>query len=495
MNRKLILSVDQGTSGSKALIFDPAGTILARGQVPLKSFFPKPGYVEQDGTEIYRSVIDSVRLVLKNFEASGGSVEEISCCGISNQRETFLLWDKSGTPVTPAVVWQCKRSAQLCTELSGTPFEKKLNKKTGLLMDPYFSGSKVLYLYRNDQRIKNAIDKGSIYFGTVDTWLLYCLTKGKQYRTDHTNASRTMFMNLDTLDWDREILSDFGLSKLNLPVISASAGNFGMSTFEGLFREPISIAGMIGDSHAAAFGEKCYHTGTAKVTLGTGSSILLNTGERVSESPKGMVTTVCWSIPGRIDYALEGIIVSCGSTISWMKDQAGFFNTNADSDIMAESVEDNGGVYLVPAFSGLGAPWWKMNQKGLITGLTFATSASHIVRAGLESIAYQVADVINAMETESNKELIELNADGGITVSRFVMQYIADIIRKPVIIREMKEASALGAALMAGFGSGIFKTIESLDNIKYNSISYSPRSGTKALKSYREWNSILEGLD
>lgn len=495
MNRKLILSVDQGTSGSKALIFNSEGKILAQSQVPLKSTFPFPGYVEQNGMEIYRSVIDAVKLVLRKFETAGGSAEEISCCGISNQRETFLLWDKEGTPVAPAVVWQCKRSAEICTELSGTLFEEKLVKRTGLRIDPYFSGTKVLHIYRNDEQIKSAIDKGLILFGTVDTWLLFCLTEGKEYRTDHTNASRTMFMNLDTLEWDTDILSDLGLTGLILPEISTSAGNFGISTFEGLFPEPIPVTGMIGDSHAAAFGEKCYRPGTAKVTLGTGSSILLNTGERVSESTKGMVTTVCWSVPDRIDYAMEGIIVSCGSTITWMKDQAKFFNTNADSDIMAESVESNAGVYLIPAFSGLGAPWWKMNQKGLITGLTFASTAAHIVRAGLESIAYQVADVIKAMETESKKNLIELNADGGITVSKFVMQYIADIIGKPVRIKEMKEASALGAALMAGLGSGIFKSVENLEKINYDGLTYYPDRTTEALKSYREWYSILEGLD
>lgn len=494
MKDEFILSIDQGTSGTKAIIFDRTGKIIAKGNEPLKSYYPRPGYVEQDGNEIYKTVIKAVQACVAGFEAKGYRKENVISCGISNQRETFLLWERDGNPLTSAVVWQCKRSVDLTNNLLGSDLEREIIDRTGLIMDPYFSGTKVLHLYQSDNSLKSRIDKGTAFFGNIDTWLLFRLTGGTSYLTDYTNASRTMFFNLKNLQWDRELISDFGFNKLNMPEPRPSAGNFGKTDFEGVFAQKIPISSMIGDSHAAAFGEQCFDPGTAKATMGTGSSIMLNTGDTISKSTSGMVSTICWSLPDRTDYALEGIIVSCGSVITWLRDQMKLFKTSNDSNIMAENVEDNGGVYLIPAFSGLGAPWWKMKQKGIITGLTFQSTSDHIVRAGLESIAFQVTDVIKAMESDYKKPLTTLNVDGGITASSFILQLISDLLGKQVIRREMQEASALGAAMMAGIASGIYKSIEDLREITYNDANYFPRNSDRALGHYKEWISLLKEL-
>ncbi len=496
MDENVILAVDQGTSATKTVVFDTRGRILAQATQPLKSYFPQPGFVEQEPLEIYQNVLVSVKKCLDQYrEAVSHNLTKIKTCGISNQRETFLLWDHSGQPLSNAVVWQCKRSVEICSRLKKSDLEKEVNKRTGLIIDPYFSGTKIMWLYENDHRIRNAIDSGEVYFGTIDTWLLFKLTKGKSYCTDYTNASRTLFFNINDLQWDKYLLDIFNLQNLNLPQPQPSSYSYGQSDFEGLFPDKINISAMIGDSHAAAFGEGCFSSGMAKATMGTGSSILLNTGSKRIQSENGMVTTICWSMPHRVDYALEGIIVTCGATINWLRDQLGLFTENRQTQEIALSIEDTNGVYLVPAFSGLGAPHWKMDAKAAILGLNLGCDRSHIVRAALESIPYKIKDVITTMEQDSGIKLKELKVDGGVTANHFVMQFLANLLKTNVINIGLEEVSALGAACLAGLQQNIFSDIGQLKNLAAGRKQFSPNKDTKIVHtSYEGWKKAVKQL-
>lgn len=466
MKNEYILAIDQGTSGTKTVIFDSQGQIIAKATEPLMSLFLQPGFVEQNPLEIYENVLSSLKKCLKEFaETASRSLEDIVCCGISNQRETFLLWDNSGEPLCNAIVWQCKRSVDICNRLKDSALRDEVMSRTGLIIDPYFSGTKLIWLYQNDLAIKNAIEAGKAFFGTIDAWLSFKLTKGQSYFTDYTNACRTLLFNINDLQWDRHLLKAFNLNNLNLPQVQSSSYSYGKTDFAGLLSHKIDISAMVGDSHAAAFGEGCFTPGTAKATIGTGSSILLNTGDKRIQSKKGMVTTLCWSLPGRVDYALEGIIVTCGATINWLRDGLGLFVDAKETQQMALSVGNNNGVYLVPAFSGLGAPHWKMDARAAILGLTLGCDKNHIVRAALESIGYQIKDVIAAMEQDSGIKLEELKVDGGITANRFVMQFLADLLAARVVNIGMEEVSALGAAYLAGLQHGIFRNIAQLESL------------------------------
>jgi len=491
---RVILAIDQGTSGSKAVLFSPKGNILAKATVALASSYPASGYVEQDPEEIFATVLQATDYAVAAYEQLSGKREDIACCGISNQRETFLLWDADGRPLRPAVVWQCKRSVPVCARLQREGAAAELNQRTGLMVDPYFSGTKLTWIIENEPRIAAAIHRGEVLFGTVDTWLLYRLSGGTAYASDYTNASRTLFMNLDTFQWDTEMLQMLSAEGLRLPLLRSSSARFGESLFENIFEHPVPISAMIGDSHAAAFGERCLNRGTAKATLGTGSSILMNTGGKRPVSQNGMVATVCWSAGERVDYALEGIIVSCGSTITWLRDQMGLFRKNNESDSLAESVPDNGGVCLIPAFAGLGAPYWKMDQTAFISGLTFSTGKAHVVRAALESIGYQVKDVIDAMELDSGIPLARLQVDGGLTKSSFVMPHLATLLGVSVAAIELTEASAFGAALLAGLGAGIYSSIDEIAAIPYTSIDYQPQKQTGVQKEYQMWKKMVRTL-
>ena len=496
MSTEFILAVDQGTSGTKAVVFDTAGAVVAKATEPLASQFPRPGFVEQDPLEVYENARAAVRKCLTAFQATTASgLDTIVTCGISNQRETFVLWDESGTPLCNAIVWQCKRSVDICSRLRGTELESQIKQRTGLIVDPYFSGTKLLWLRENTPDLAAAIRAGRAWFGTVDTWLLYKLTGGTQYLTDHTNASRTLLFNLDALDWDRHLLTEYGLDGLKLPGVQPSSSQFGATDFDGLLPKPIPISAMIGDSHAAAFGERCFASGTAKATLGTGCSILLNTGSKKVASHAGMVTTICWSTPERIDYALEGIIVACGATIDWLRDSLGLFADSAQTAEMALSLEDNAGVYLVPAFSGLGAPHWKMDLRAAALGLTLGCNKSHIVRAALESIPYQIKDVIVAMEDESGVGLEQLNVDGGITGNEFVMRFLADLLATEVVNIGLADVSALGAALLAGLHEGVFEDIARLQQLITKTQVYAPRSDAQGVRmAYEGWKRAVQTL-
>jgi glycerol kinase len=483
-----ILAIDQGTSSTKTLIFDAQGKAIAKGSEPLKTMYIKDGFVEQDPEGIYQNVLKSVKKCLKDFKNKGFDVAGIKTCGISNQRETFVVWDKNGKPLYNAIVWQCKRSIAICERLKKQGYENEVKTKTGLIIDPYFSGTKLLWLFENTPSVRQAIPAGEAYFGTVDTWLLYKLTNGTSYFTDYTNASRTLFFNLHTLDWDRDLLKKWGLENLNLPQLKPSTADFGESTFGGIFKYYYPITSMIGDSHAAAFGEGCFSAGTAKATMGTGCSILMNIGEKPKRSENGMLTTICWSMEGRIDYAFEGAIVSCGSTIEWLKNTMGLFKNSKETEVMAKAVKDNNGVYLIPAFSGLGAPHWDMNRKASLSGLTFDCTKNHIVRAALESIPYQIKDVIVAMEQDAQLPLQQLNTDGGITSNGFIMQFLADLLGISVSKIGISDVSALGAAYLAGLKIGIYKDLEQLASFNSEKMVYLPNSlENPVLASYEGW--------
>lgn len=482
-----ILAIDQGTSSTKSLIFDENGQAVAKGSETLFTHYTDNGFVEQEPEVIYENVLASVKKCLQQFAEKGFDANEIAGIGISNQRETFVVWDKQGKPLHNAVVWQCKRSVQICEELKQQHLAETIQQKTGLVIDPYFSASKLIWLVRNNATVKEAVQKGEAYFGTVDAWLLYKFTNGKSYATDYTNASRTMFFNLHTLQWDEELINAFGLTGIQLPQLKPSSSFFGETTLNGLFSSPVPVAGMIGDSHAAAFGEGCFETGTAKATLGTGCSILMNIGNKPVQSANGMVTTICWSTEERVDYALEGVIVSCGATIEWIKNELNLFSDSKETETMANAVADNGGVYLIPAFSGLGSPHWQMDRRASIVGMSFGTTKTHIVRAALESIPYQIKDVITAMEKDAGVTLQQLNADGGITSNKFVMQFIADLLQKNVVNIGIADVSALGAAFMAGLKAGVYESVEALRQLNINKKYISPLPAVTAAAGYRGW--------
>ncbi|HET8828975.1 MAG TPA: glycerol kinase GlpK [Pelobium sp.] len=484
--QQFILSIDQGTSSTKSLIFDTTGKVLAKANEALKTNYSANGFVTQNPEDIYQNVLASVGNCLQQFEENGGDRNKVVTCGISNQRETFVVWDKYGKPLYNAVVWQCKRSIEVCNQLKNDGLEPLIKERTGLIIDPYFSATKLIWLYRNEPKVKDAIDNGEAYFGTVDTWLLYKLTDGEQYLTDHTNASRTLLFNLKTLNWDKDILEAFGLSKLNLPKIQPSASEFGESIINHLFKKPIKITAMIGDSHAAAFGEGCFAPGTAKATLGTGCSVLMNIGNEPTPSKNGMVTTVCWSTKERVDYALEGVIVSCGATIEWLKNEMGLFKDSRETEEIAKQVVDNNGVYLIPAFSGLGAPHWDMNRKAEIVGLNFNCNKNHVVRAALESVAYQLKDVVLAMEEDSNIRLSALMVNGGMTQNEFLMQLIADTLECQLNKGNTPDVSALGAGLLAGLTVGIYKNLDSIKSNRNIFKSYTPEDSLAGIY-YKEW--------
>lgn len=486
-NNKYILAIDQGTSSTKSLIFNDAGIAVAKGSEPLYTSYLENGFVEQDPEEIIQNVLTSVNKCFKDFISKGFSTDDIVSIGISNQRETFVIWDKDGKPLHPAVVWQCKRSVQVCEQLKEKGLSETIQQKTGLVIDPYFSASKLIWLFQNISTIAESIKNGRVYFGTIDTWLLYKLSNSAAYSTDYTNASRTLFFNLHTLQWDEELIAAYGLTGICLPEIKPSSYSFGETTLNGLFKTPVPVTALIGDSHAAAFGEGCFEAGTAKATMGTGSSILMNIGNKPLPSKNGMVTTVCWSVENRIDFAYEGVIVSCGATLEWLKNELNLFKDSQETEAMAKAVADNGGVYLIPAFSGLGSPHWQMERRASISGMSFSTTKNHIVRAALESIPYQVMDVITAMEKDANISLKELKANGGITANKFIMQLLADLLNRNVSTLGLPDVSALGAALLAGLNAGIYESIDALKILNTEKKFYRPLETLIATKNYDGW--------
>lgn len=455
--KKYIIALDQGTTSSRAMVFDHEGTIVASAQKELTQFYPRPGYVEQDPLEIYASQSG----VLAEVMAKGDlSPEEIAGIGISNQRETTILWEKdTGRPVYNAIVWQCRRTAEICEELKAAGHEDYIRENTGLLIDAYFSGTKIKWILDHVPGLRERAEKGEILFGTVDSWLIWKMTGGAVHVTDFTNASRTMLYNIRTLCWDQHILDILGIPACMLPEVRNSSEIYGTANLSGV---PVPIAGVAGDQQAALFGQTCFDKGDAKNTYGTGCFLLMNTGSELCISKHGLVSTIAIGLNGTVSYALEGSVFVGGAVVQWLRDEMRFIVSAKDSEYFAASVEDNGGVYVVPAFTGFGAPHWDMYSRGAIFGLTRGSNRSHIIRAALESIAYQTKDVLDAMIQDIGAPITSLRADGGASANNFLMQFQSDIIGCPVARPRSAESTALGAAYLAGLAVGFWSGLDEL---------------------------------
>jgi glycerol kinase len=443
---KHILALDQGTTSSRAIVFAEDGRVVSRAQREIQQLYPQPGWVEHDANELLSTQLQTAR------EALSGAIGEVSGIGITNQRETTVLWErKTGKPVHNAIVWQDRRTAAYCDELKAQGLEGRIREKTGLLLDPYFSGTKLRWLLEHIPGLQARAEAGELAFGTVDSWLIYNLTNFEVHATDVTNAARTLLFNIKTQTWDADILKIMNIPPAILPEVRASSAHYGTAhALNGL-----PIAGVAGDQHAALFGQACLEPGMAKNTYGTGCFMLLNTGERIVSSAAGLLTTPAWKLGQHCTYALEGSVFIAGAVVQWLRDEMKFFNDAKEVEVLAASVPDNGGVYIVPAFAGLGAPYWDAYARGTIVGLTRGTGRAHIARAALEAIAFQVKDVLEAMQQDSSIRLEALRVDGGATSNDLLMQFQADILGVPVERPDMTETTALGAAYLAGLALNV----------------------------------------
>ncbi|MCB0709255.1 MAG: glycerol kinase GlpK [Chitinophagaceae bacterium] len=454
-----ILALDQGTTSSRAIIFDKKGSIKAVAQKEFAQIFPQPGWVEHDANEIWSTQLGVAAEVISK---AGLAAENIAAIGITNQRETTVVWDRNtGKPVYNAIVWQDRRTASFCDELRTKGLDKTVRQKTGLIVDAYFSATKVKWILDNVDGARDKAQKGELCFGTIDSWLIWNLTKGQIHVTDVTNASRTMLCNIHTLQWDDELEKIFDIPGNMLPQIRSSSEVYG-STQNIITAHNIPIAGIAGDQQSALFGQMCTQPGMVKNTYGTGCFMLMNTGDKPVESKNNLLTTVAWKVNGITQYALEGSVFIAGAVVQWLRDGLGIIKKSAEVEELALKVKDNGAVYVVPAFTGLGAPYWKQDAKGTITGLTRGSTAAHIARAALESIAYQTMDVLKAMEADAGIDIKELRVDGGATANDLLMQFQADILHTKVLRPTITETTALGAAYLAGLAVGYWKSIDEI---------------------------------
>ena len=488
-----IIAIDQSTSATKALLFDEQCKLVGRSDIAHKQYYPKEGYVEHDAEEIYQNTVEAIRQVVgQQPPATSYSL------AITNQRETVVVWNKNtGTPISKAVVWQDTRGAEICRQLREDGKTQMIQEKSGLLIDPNFSASGVKWLLDNIEGAREAAEGGDLLMGTIDTWLVWKLTGGKSFYTDTTNASRTMLFNIHTMDWDDELLSLFGIPRQMMAEVLPCDAIYGETTVEGVFEQPIQIAGVLGDSHGALAGQMCFNEGSGKVTYGTGSSIMVNIGEQPLSAPDGLVTSVGFSALGKHFYGYEGNIYSTGATLKWMCDQLKLIDSPGKMEAEATSVPDNGGVYIVPAFAGLGAPWWKPDAKAGIVGMTFATTRAHVVRAGLESIAYQIKDLVDVMASNLSpltSHLSEICADGGPTKNGFLMQYQADLLDTPIVCTEVEDAAALGAVLMNGFARKIWTSFDEVTGFRKVTKVIQPESRGQVLDSYEGWRKAVNKI-
>ncbi|KYH29517.1 MULTISPECIES: glycerol kinase GlpK [Clostridium] len=456
---KYIMALDQGTTSSRCIIFNKQGEIVAVSQKEFTQIYPKAGWVEHNAMEIWGT---QAGVAGEALAKAGLDATDIAALGITNQRETTVVWNKrTGIPVYNAIVWQCRRTAEYCDELKAKGFDKVVKEKTGLILDAYFSGTKIKWILDNVPGAREQAEKGELLFGNIDTWLIWNLTKGRVHVTDYTNASRTMLYNIHELKWDDELLAELNIPKSMLPEVKPSSEIYG-ETDELIFGSPIPIAGDAGDQQAALFGQLCCEEGMAKNTYGTGCFLLMNTGNKPVESKKGLLTTMAACHNGKPEYALEGSIFIGGAVIQWLRDELRMFNSAAESERYATAVEDSNGVYLVPAFVGLGAPYWDPYARGTVVGLTRGAKKEHFVRAALESMAYQTYDVLKAMEQDSGIKLQALKVDGGACANNFLMQFQADVLNTPVQRPEVIETTALGAAYLAGLAVGYWKDLDDI---------------------------------
>jgi glycerol kinase len=454
---KYIVGIDQSTSATKAMLFDEQAVLLERTSLEHKQYYPQPGWVEHDPEEILHKTYESVARLLASSKVSPSAISSVA---ITNQRETVVVWDKrTGEPVHNAVVWQCNRGAQICERLRAQGSEPRVREKTGLLLNPYFSASGVQWILENVEGAAAAAREGHLLMGTIDSWLIWNLTSRRIHATDFTNASRTLLFNIHTLDWDPELMALFGIVPSMVPQVLPSDAVYGVTTFDGLLPE-IPIAGVLGDSHGALVGQMCFAPGMGKATYGTGSSVMVNIGERALAAPLGMVTSIGFAATGNFSYAFEGNIHCTGATIQWLQEELGLIHSASESELIATSVKSSDGVYFVPAFAGLGAPWWDPDARAVICGISRGSTKAHIVRAALESIAYQVKDLVSVIQ-EAGIAVRELRVDGGPTKNGFLMQFQADILQLPIDRSRVEEASALGAVIMNGLA---LKRWSSLDD-------------------------------
>ncbi|MBE1555352.1 glycerol kinase GlpK [Sporosarcina limicola] len=454
MTEKYIMALDQGTTSSRAILFDKKGTIFHTSQQEFTQYFPKSGWVEHNADEIWSSILAVIAGVLSDKNISANQIEGI---GITNQRETTVVWDKTtGEPIYNAIVWQSRQTAGICDELKESGYNDLFRDKTGLLIDAYFSGTKVKWILDNVEGAREKAERGELLFGTIDTWLVWKLSGGKTHVTDYSNASRTLMYNIYELQWDKELLDILGVPASMLPEVRPSSEIYGHTDENHFFGQATPIAGIAGDQQAALFGQACFESGMVKNTYGTGCFMLMNTGEKAVKSNNGLLTTIAWGVDGKVEYALEGSIFVAGSAIQWLRDGLRMFRNSADSEQYAARVSSTEGVYVVPAFVGLGTPYWDSDVRGAIFGLTRGTEKEHLVRATLESLAYQTKDVLDAMEADSEISLKTLRVDGGAVANNFLMQFQSDILNVPVERPLISETTALGAAYLAGLAVGFW---------------------------------------
>lgn len=484
---KYILSLDQGTTSSRAILFDQQQNILAVSQKEFTQIYPKEGWVEHNPMEIWSS---QYAVMMEVVAQSGIHVSDLAAIGITNQRETTIVWDKTtGTPIYNAIVWQCRRTAPLVDQLIQQGLTDHIKAATGLLPDAYFSATKIRWILDHVEGAQQRAERGELLFGTVDTWLLWKLTGGAVHVTDATNASRTMLYDIHKLDWDDTLLQALNIPRAMLPQVRSSSEVYGYTEIQGV---RVPIAGIAGDQQAALFGQTCFEPGEAKNTYGTGCFLLMNTGDKPFVSQNGLVTTIAISLNGKVQYALEGSVFVGGAVIQWLRDELRFFNESRDAEYYAQKVKDNGGVYLVPAFTGLGAPNWDMYARGCIVGLTRGTRREHIIRAAQESIAYQVADLVNAMQQDTGLTLASLKADGGASRDHFLMQFQSDIIHCKVRRPAIRETTALGAAYLAGLGVGVWDSLDEIKKLWECDIVYEPQmSEDQRQDLMRHWHEAV----
>lgn len=454
---KYVMALDAGTTSNRCILFNEKGEICSMAQKEFRQFFPNPGWVEHDANEIWSSMLG---VSVEAMNMIGAAASDIAAIGITNQRETTIVWDKNtGEPVYHAIVWQCRRTSEYCDELKAKGLTEKFRQKTGLMIDAYFSGTKVKWILDNIPGAREKAEAGELLFGTVETWLIWKLTKGRVHVTDYSNAARTMLFNINTLEWDDEILQELNIPKCMLPQARPSSEVYGM-TDSTYFNGEIPIAGAAGDQQAALFGQTCFTPGEAKNTYGTGAFLLMNTGEKPVFSENGLITTIAWGLDGKVNYALEGSIFVAGAAIQWLRDEMRLVDSSPDSEYMASKVKDTNGCYVVPAFTGLGAPYWDQYARGTIVGITRGVNKCHIIRATLESLAYQTNDVLKAMEADSKIKLSTLKVDGGASANNFLMQFQSDILNTKVRRPRCVETTAMGAAYLAGLAVGYWKDKE-----------------------------------
>lgn len=490
---KYIIAIDQSTSATKAVLFDEQCQLISRKNVAHKQYYPKPGWVEHDPEEIYANTIEAIRLLMAENKKQDASYS----LAITNQRETVVVWNKiTGKPVYNAVVWQCQRGTDICNDLKQRGYTELIQEKSGLLIDPYFAASGAKWILDNVDGARESANKNELLMGTIDSWLIWKLSGGKVHATDYTNASRTLLFNIHTLDWDDDLLNLFTIPRSMMAKPQPCDSIFGETTVEGLFETPIIIAGVLGDSHGALVGQMCFEAGMGKATYGTGSSVMVNIGEKAVKAPQGLVTSVGFATQDKVFYAFEGNIHCTGATIKWMTEKLQLISSPSVIEEYALSVPDNGGVYLVPAFAGLGAPWWNSQAKAMICGMTLGTERGHICRAALEAIAYQIKDLIDLMTNHAGITLKELRVDGGPTKNNLLMHFQADMLNACINRSDIEEASAMGAVIMNGLARKVWKDMNEVAALRTTDNRILPdMTEEKRNKLYRGWTEAVQTVN